>query len=108
MTKTILTGLLLDEGSSLTLGELSRACRVHAEWIVELVDEGILQPNGTDLVHWRFTGNCLQRIRTVRHLQQDLGVNIAGAALALELLDEIEILRARIYVTQSNVTDRNC
>ncbi len=108
MNKTILTGLLLDEGSSLTLGELSRACRVHAEWIVELVDEGILQPRGSELIHWRFNGNCLQRIRTVRHLQQDLGVNIAGAALALDLLDEIETLRARIYVANRDVNSRDC
>lgn len=108
MNKTILTGLLLDERSSLTLGELSRACRVHAEWIVELVDEGILQPSGTDLIHWRFTGSCLQRIRTVRHLQQDLGVNIAGAALALDLLDEIDTLRARIYITERNISNRDC
>jgi chaperone modulatory protein CbpM len=31
-------------------------------------------------------------------LQRDLGVNLAGAALALELLEEIEVLRARLQV----------
>jgi chaperone modulatory protein CbpM len=30
------------------------------------------------------------------HLQRDLGVNLAGAALALELLDRIEHLRAQL------------
>jgi chaperone modulatory protein CbpM len=29
-------------------------------------------------------------------LQSDLGVNLAGAALALQLLDEIESLRAQV------------
>lgn len=98
MSKEIISGILLDETCSLTLGELSRACRVHAEWIVELVDEGILEPSGPDVVHWRFSGNCLQRINKVRHLQQDLGINIAGAALVLDLIDELEGLRARLQV----------
>ncbi len=56
MSKDILTAFLLDEESFLTLGELSRACMVHAEWIIELVDEGVLEPSGCDAVHWRFSG----------------------------------------------------
>jgi len=31
-------------------------------------------------------------------LQRDLGLNLAGAALALELLDEVEALRAQLRV----------
>ncbi len=97
MSKDILTGFLLDEESFLTLGELSRACMVHAEWIIELVDEGVLEPSGCDAVQWRFSGPCLHRARTVRRLQQDLGINIAGAALVLDLMDEIDSLRARLH-----------
>ncbi len=93
-----LTGLLLDERCTLTLVDLSRACRVHAEWIIGLVEEGILEPTGSDTRHWRFPGSSLQRARTVRRLQQDLGVNIAGAALILELTGEIEVLRTHLQV----------
>jgi len=100
MRKDILTGLLLDEESSLTLGELSRACMMHAEWIVELVDEGILEPGGNDASHWCFPGSSLQRARRVMHLQQDLGINLAGAALVLDLMDEIEELRTRLRVME--------
>ena len=73
---------------------------VHAEWIVELVDEGILEPRGRDVLHWRFSGSSLQRARTVRHLQQDLRINIAGAALALDLMDEIEELHSHLCVLE--------
>ena len=100
MNKEILTGLLLDEEYSLTLVELSRACRVHAEWIVELVDEGVLEPTGRDTAHWCFSGHSLHRARTVRRLQQDLGINIAGAALVLDLINEIKGLRARLQVLE--------
>lgn len=94
----ILAGLLMDEEYLLTLGELSRACRVHAEWIVELVEQGIIEPRGRELRHWRFSGNCLGRVMRVQRLQHDLGVNLAGAALALDLLDEIRVLRRRLAI----------
>ena len=92
-----LNGVLLEEEIEFSLGDLSRACCVNIEWMQSLVDEGILEPvTGADVSDWRFTGTSLQRVRITRHLQHDLGVNLAGAALALNLLDEIESLHARI------------
>lgn len=101
MTQKILAGLILDDGNMLTLAELSHACFMHAEWITELVDEGILEPLGRDVEQWRFSGACLQRARRVRRLQQDLGINIAGAALVLDLLEEIEELRGHLGIRAS-------
>ena len=92
----VVTGQLLDEQTSLTLAELCRTCSVHAEVIVTMVEEGILEPSGKDSARWRFTGNNLRRVRTTLRLQRDLGVNLAGAALALDLLEELEALRARL------------
>lgn len=96
MNEEILEGILLDEECSLTLAELSRACAMHGEWIMELVQEGVLEPQGGDVAHWRFGAPALRRARIVRNLQQDLGVNLSGAALVLELLEELETLRARL------------
>ena len=91
-----MTGILLDEQARLTLAEVSRACAVHAERIVELVEEGALAPIGPEPHRWRFTGAHMRRARVAVRLQGDLGINLAGAALALQLLDEIEDLRARL------------
>jgi chaperone modulatory protein CbpM len=91
-----LTGTVLDEQAALTLAELSRACAVHAEYIVELVEEGVLAPIGGEPQRWRFTGVHMRHARVAVRLQADLGINLAGAALALQLLDEIEDLRARL------------
>lgn len=95
MSKKVLTGLIVDEDMTLTLAELSRACCVHAEWIAELVEEGILEARG-ERRDWRFSGTSLRRARMALHLQRDLGVNLAGAALALDLMDELESLRRRV------------
>lgn len=93
----VLTGVLLEEETEFTLVDLGQACSVNTEWIILLVKEGIIDPvEETDAMNWRFPGTSLQRVRTARRLHHDLGLNLAGIALALDLLDEIEILRQRI------------
>ena len=89
-------GAVLDESGQLTLTEICSACSTSAEWIVTLVEEGILEPKGDEIRQWRFTSVCLKRARTVRRIQDDLGVNLAGAALALELIEEVSLLRRRL------------
>jgi chaperone modulatory protein CbpM len=91
-----LTGIVVDEQSGLTLGELCRACDVHAEYIIELVEEGVLEPMGSEPRRWRFTGTEIRYTRVALRLQRDLGVNPPGIGVALQLLDEIEMLRARL------------
>ncbi len=91
-----LSGTLIDEADELTLGELCRQCGVHAEYIIALVEEGALAPHGQDARDWRFSHEQLRRARRALRLQRDLRVNLAGASLALELIDEIERLRGRL------------
>ena len=93
--KSLLEAEVLDD-IQLTLGELCRACQVHADQVIELVDEGILEPQGEELTLWRFQATSIRRIHCVQRLRSDLGVNIAGAALALELLDEIDQMRNKL------------
>jgi chaperone modulatory protein CbpM len=88
-SEVILTGEVLEESDLVSLADLCRSCTVETTTITTLVAEGILDPTGEDIDHWRFTIGSLRRVKTVIHLQRDLGVNLAGAALALELLDRI-------------------
>ena len=90
------TGLILEDQTELSLDDLCRACAAQAGRIVELVDEGLLTPAGVAPREWRFTGVHLHRARVALRLESDLGVNLAGAALALELLEELDTLRARV------------
>jgi len=95
-----LAGFILEEQTELSLADLCRACTTQADLIVELVNEGVLSPLGQQPDHWHFTGMHLQRARVALRLQNDLGVNLAGAALALELLDELDHLRARLRLLE--------
>ena len=99
MTKdmlSLLTGDVLEQDVELTLAELCRACGLPAERVYELVEEGIVDPLGRDPNRWRFHGISVRRVRCALRLERDLGLNVAGAALALELLEELELLRARV------------
>ncbi|MDD5112678.1 MAG: chaperone modulator CbpM [Methylobacter sp.] len=93
------TGEVIEEGG-LTLGQLCHACDVHAEWVISLVEESIIEPQGETIQCWRFSGTSLGRVRAALRLQRDLGVNLAGIALALDLLEEIENLRLQMHVAE--------
>ena len=97
-SEQILTGLILDEDSVFTLTELSNACSVQTEYIVEMIEEGIVEPleERCEQPHWKFSGRSLVRARKARRLQQDLGINLAGAALVLDMMEELEQLRERL------------
>jgi len=90
------TGQVMDELATLTLQELCHACRVEQAWLLQLVDEGILEPRGRERSSWRFAGSSLRRVLVVSRLQNDLGINLQGAAMVLDLMQEIETLRARL------------
>lgn len=80
----------------LTLAEVCLVCDSSSERIIELTEEGLVSPAGHDAVSWRFRMLEVQRIHRALRIQRDLRVNAAGAALASDLLDEIENLRTRL------------
>lgn len=96
----VLAGEILEEEMRLTLTQLSRACEVRSEWLLELVQEGVIEPEETAAQEWVFAGSSLRRARVALRLQRDLGVNLSGAALALQLMDELEALRARLEAVE--------
>lgn len=98
---TVITGVVLDENVDFSLGELCRYCGVSVEVLIDMVDEGLLEPIGSAPDNWRFPGSALQRAQTALRLTNDLRVNLAGAALALELMDELDDLRRQLRLLQN-------
>ena len=98
----ILSGTVLEEDSEVTLAQLCDACAVHAEAIEAMMEEGIVAPVGRGGGKWRFTRSSVVRVRTVLRIQRDLNVTLAGAALALDLLERIEALQARLRSLDPN------
>ena len=85
---------ICDTVYSLTLNEVSHSFGVSSQTIVEIVEEGIVNVEQPRPEEWIFDSKALQDIHTVLSLHKDLGINFAGAALALELLKEIHRLKS--------------
>lgn len=83
------------------LGELCALCGVPAEVVIELVEEGIVEPVGRGRGGPYFAALAVRQVRVARRLQRDLGVNHAGAAVVLDLLEELRSLRVRLRVLES-------
>lgn len=96
-----LIGMLLDERLHLTLHELCRETGATADVVIRMVEEGLLEPEGSSPGEWHFPASALARLVTAGRLQQDLGLNLAGAALALDLLDELRALRCRVATLEA-------
>lgn len=92
----IFSGVVIDADTNLTLAQFCRVCSVHADYVIELVEEGVIQPFGEEVTQWYFPGFCIQRTRKARRLQADLGINLAGVAVILQLLDEVDYLSRRL------------
>jgi len=99
-TTTTLVGAILEEEVVLTLDEVCHAARLSSRRVIELTREGIVEPiaesAGGKPESWCFRGVDLKRMRCARRLEEDLGINTPGIALALDLLDELERLRRRL------------
>jgi chaperone modulatory protein CbpM len=91
---------VMEDITELTLDDLCRACAAQADIVVEMVSEGVIEitsiEHGMPQTDWRFTGLHLHRAKVAMRLHRDLGVNFAGAALALQLMDELSSLRAQM------------
>lgn len=92
-----LTGIVLGEHETLTLEALAGLCTVEPDWVLELVEYGVLEPLDPIGRQWEFSAVVLKRVKTAARLRHDLELGTAGIAVALDLLDEIEALRARLH-----------
>lgn len=91
-----LQGDIVEERVEFTLIELCRATGASEEQFALWVSEGAFEPRGARIEEWRFSGASLRRAATAQRLTQDLELNPQGVALALDLLDQIDALRARL------------
>jgi chaperone modulatory protein CbpM len=63
--------------------------------VVEIIEQGIVEPMGASSSEWQFTPMMLVLTKKAVRMHQDLNVDWAGVALAIELLDEMEQLKER-------------
>ena len=78
----------------LTIEELARATGLHPQLIQSFVEFGLVEPaaTGEGDASIRFAPAAVDRLRRIARLRHDLGVNLAGVAVILEMRDRMEEL----------------
>lgn len=86
-----------EHASALELGALAREAGVHPELVRRLLALGLLDEAPDEVADRRqFRRDAALRIARAVRLRNDLGLNFAGALLACDLLDRIELLERRL------------
>jgi len=78
----------------LDMAEFCEATELSDVYVIEIVEHGILEPQGAQPKDWRFTDYELAVAKRAAKLRRDLDLEWEGVALALDLLEEVQQLRA--------------
>lgn len=84
--------LVLDRTITFGLEEVCRACGARRSLVLEMVEHGIIEPQAPARDPENalaFHGEALVRAQVAARLIRDLGVNVQGAALAVDLLRQL-------------------
>ena len=84
------------EPEQLTLEGLAACAGVHPTLIEYFVEYGLLEPLARTGTQWLFDTACLARLRMIERLRRDLGANLAGIAVILDLLDRLTALQREV------------
>jgi chaperone modulatory protein CbpM len=89
--------VVVEEHLEFTLPDLCRASGAGADELLALVQEGVLDPQGgSGPLDWRFSGRSLGRARQTLRVARELDISLAGAAVVMELMAQIQDLRSRL------------
>lgn len=74
--------------------DLCQAMHISEHCLVEIVENGIVEPKGQSFIDWSFDNESFSLVRRAIRIQRDLELDWAATALAISLLNEVDKLRA--------------
>ena len=73
---------------------VSRVLQMHPQTLRKYERAGLVRPSRTDGMLRLYSDDDLTRLRLIKRLVDDLGVNVAGLGLVLRLVDGLERVEA--------------
>ncbi len=77
------------EHEQVTLEGLASSCGLHPVLVEQFVDFGLLDPVGWVGSQTLFDAAAVPRLRLIQRLRSDIGVNLAGIAVILDMRDRL-------------------
>jgi chaperone modulatory protein CbpM len=87
---------LVGEADWIAASEICTLCRLELDAVIELAELGLVSPRGQAPDEWQLPAAALPRLVVAGRLMRDLGINVSGAALAVELLEAQRSLERQI------------
>lgn len=75
------------------IGVAARLCELHPQTLRMYERLGLVRPARISSKNRMYSPADIERLRQIQRLTQDLGVNLAGVEVILDLLDKIEKLQ---------------
>jgi hypothetical protein len=69
----------------MTLDDLAAHAEMHPELLARFVEFGLIQPTAA-------SGTLFRRLRSIKRLRHDLGINLQAVAIVLDLLERLRAL----------------
>ena len=106
MANEVITAILIDDDASLTFVEVCQQYNLSESMLRQMSEHGLFPEEVCLRIKaTRFDALKLARVHSAARLQQDLGVNVPGVVLALELLDELQQLRQEVRILQRHIQE---
>ena len=80
---------------------------IHPQTLRQYEREGLIKPSRTNGKIRLYSQNDIDHIKYVLTLTRELGVNLAGVVLILQLNQKIEILENDIYIYKTKIKNIN-
>jgi chaperone modulatory protein CbpM len=87
---------IVEDTAVCTLHEVCISCDVNPDWVAALVEQGAIEVVGRSRQEWQFATLSVLRVAKAKRLERDLGLNLPGIALVLDLLDQLDATRAEL------------
>ena len=80
----------------LTLDDVAERVGLHPVLVERFVEFGLIEPAERTGTTMRFDAACLPRLMAISRLRTDLGVNLHGVAVILDLVDRLAAVQREL------------
>jgi chaperone modulatory protein CbpM len=84
------------EYTMVTLGDLADAAGLRPKVVERFVEHGLIEPIAVEGSHPLFAISTIERLRRIMRLRRDPGVNVAGAAVILDMRERMEQIQKEL------------
>lgn len=101
--KKITAKLVVEEQQRISFVQICEQYSIPKEELVEMIEYGLISANRSDIQQSNFDYQTLLRIQSACRLKHDLGMNMPGIALAIELLEKLEQTQDELEILKRHV-----